>query len=176
MTKSNPSSDYQIRARLLNSLGIYPEGKNSGLVACSSPRKSKNSERVVGDDACQMDETPVIIEQTLKPLEDEQSKGDDHSTTSSQTSRKIAFDTRVVVMCIPSHTEYSKRIKKSIWSNSQEIKIIFSFQANDGRKKVPSSIGMRRSVETSALLKFRAENQVPRNVEKMVQVRPKKAR
>lgn len=51
------------------------------------------------------------------------------------------------------------------------IELCSDFQANDARKKVPSSLGMRRSVETSALLKFRAEVQVPRNVEKMVKVR-----
>lgn len=32
---------------------------------------------------------------------------------------------------------------------------------------MPSSIGMRRSVETSALLKFRAENTVPKRIEAM---------
>ncbi|XP_059089942.1 diphosphomevalonate decarboxylase-like isoform X2 [Tigriopus californicus] len=39
--------------------------------------------------------------------------------------------------------------------------------ANDGQKKVPSSIGMKRSVGTSELLKFRAENTVPKRIEAM---------
>ena len=40
--------------------------------------------------------------------------------------------------------------------------------AEDARKKVPSSVGMRRGVETSELLKFRAEEVVPRRADDMV--------
>ena len=41
--------------------------------------------------------------------------------------------------------------------------------ANDSRKKVPSSNGMKLGVETSEYLKFRAEAIVPNRVEKMVE-------
>ena len=45
------------------------------------------------------------------------------------------------------------------------------FQANDARKKVGSTKGMQTSVETSKLLKFRAEQIVPIRIEEMVEVR-----
>ena len=39
--------------------------------------------------------------------------------------------------------------------------------AEDARKKVPSSVGMRRGVETSELLRFRAEKIVPKRADEM---------
>ena len=39
--------------------------------------------------------------------------------------------------------------------------------AEDARKKVPSSVGMRRGVETSELLRFRAEQIVPKRADEM---------
>ena len=39
--------------------------------------------------------------------------------------------------------------------------------AEDARKKVSSSVGMRRGVETSELLRFRAEKVVPRRADDM---------
>ena len=45
-----------------------------------------------------------------------------------------------------------------------------SFQANDARKKVGSTKGMQTSVKTSQLLKFRAEQIVPKRIEEMVKV------
>ena len=39
--------------------------------------------------------------------------------------------------------------------------------AEDARKKVPSSVGMRRGVETSELLRFRAEEIVPKRADEM---------
>eukprot|EP00095_Tigriopus_kingsejongensis_P000617 snap_masked-scaffold1487_size38791-processed-gene-0.5 protein:Tk00617 transcript:snap_masked-scaffold1487_size38791-processed-gene-0.5-mRNA-1 annotation:"diphosphomevalonate decarboxylase" len=44
-----------------------------------------------------------------------------------------------------------------------------SMPANDGCKKVPSSIGMRRSVETSNLLKMRVEKCVPKRSEEAME-------
>lgn len=41
------------------------------------------------------------------------------------------------------------------------------FQASDSRKKVPSSTGMKLSVETSDLLKYRAAKVVPERVQAM---------
>lgn len=44
------------------------------------------------------------------------------------------------------------------------------FQANDARKKVGSTKGMQTSVQTSQLLKYRAEQIVPKRIEEMVKV------
>lgn len=41
-------------------------------------------------------------------------------------------------------------------------------QVNDLSKKVSSAIGMKRAVETSELLKYRAEVSVPRRVEEII--------
>jgi hypothetical protein len=49
---------------------------------------------------------------------------------------------------------------------------IYDFQANDARKKVGSTKGMQTSVETSKLLKFRAEQIVPNRIEEMIKVKP----
>lgn len=43
------------------------------------------------------------------------------------------------------------------------------FQVNDVKKKVSSAIGMKRGVETSELLKYRAEHCVPKRIEQMHQ-------
>ena len=40
--------------------------------------------------------------------------------------------------------------------------------ASDSRKKTPSSVGMKTSVETSELLKFRAETVVPQRTKQMI--------
>ena len=41
--------------------------------------------------------------------------------------------------------------------------------ASDSRKKTSSSVGMKNSVETSPLLKFRAEHCVPKRTREMIQ-------
>ena len=46
----------------------------------------------------------------------------------------------------------------------------FLIQVSDERKKVPSSVGMKRSVETSKLLQHRAKEVVPDRIRQMRQV------
>jgi len=52
----------------------------------------------------------------------------------------------------------------SHWPNMHALILV----ASDGRKKVPSTVGMRRSVETSHLFKIRANDIVPERTEQMV--------
>ena len=46
----------------------------------------------------------------------------------------------------------------------------FLIQVSDERKKVPSSVGMKRSVDTSKLLQHRAKEVVPDRIRQMRQV------
>merc|ERR1719150_1617810 len=52
----------------------------------------------------------------------------------------------------------------SHWPNMHALILV----ASNGRKKVPSTVGMRRSVETSHLFKIRAKDIVPDRTEQMV--------
>ena len=61
---------------------------------------------------------------------------------------------------------YEKFSEGKIDLQSIELRVLICV-AEDARKKVPSSVGMRRGVETSELLKFRAEEIVPRRADEM---------
>jgi hypothetical protein len=99
MTNSR-SSDDQIRMRLLRTLGID--------VMAIEPRVEKGF----------VDTQPrkiLIVDDPLElPLK--------YREESSPRSSRIQFNTTVTVVPIPSHSQYSNRIKKFMWSNSAEIR------------------------------------------------------
>lgn len=47
---------------------------------------------------------------------------------------------------------------------------IILLKVNDSKKKTSSTVGMRRSVETSELLKYRIKTCVPERTEQIIQV------
>ncbi|XP_015604363.1 diphosphomevalonate decarboxylase [Cephus cinctus] len=54
-------------------------------------------------------------------------------------------------------------VSPSHWPEMRVLVLV----VNDGRKKVSSALGMKRSIETSELLKYRAEHVVPRRANEM---------
>jgi hypothetical protein len=73
-----------------------------------------------GEDCCSIGmERPVT-----EPLKN----GDDASssmffTATRKKSSRIQFDSMVTVVRIPSHSDYSPRLKKDIWSSGNEIRM-----------------------------------------------------
>jgi hypothetical protein len=150
--------DHNIRARLLNRLGIY-QGlpvRQGGPSSCYSrtlqsqqhatPTISSSNPTTVGV----MRDNIVTFETTLKDNNDNNDNGgsgdqaffsfwssnppqhyEPLQTPSCQqtpttpntntTSKHIHFDSTVTVVHIPSHSQYSQRIKKCLWSSPFEI-------------------------------------------------------
>ena len=116
------SHDQAIRSNLLNRLGIY---KNASLRGNSDPPRYKQapirhghhssptksgSQSIIGKNAVPF----------LEPLKDDASS-QRSSFRVSRKSGRIHFNQEVSVMPIPSHHDYSSRIKKFLWSNGEEI-------------------------------------------------------
>jgi hypothetical protein len=99
MIEQNTPTDDHIRARLLRTLGIHPW-----------EQKIRSPERPLLSPSSLDKVVP-----TQQPL-----KNHDSSTPSKKDSR-IQFNCKVSVIPIPSHSRYSDRIKKKLWSNSKEI-------------------------------------------------------
>jgi hypothetical protein len=99
MIEQNTPTDDHIRARLLRTLGI-----RSGQQKTQGPKRALSSHSRL-----------IKIVPTHQPL-----KNHDMSTPSKKSSR-IQFNCNVSVVPIPSHSRYSDRIKKQLWSNSKEI-------------------------------------------------------
>jgi hypothetical protein len=99
MIEQNTPTDDHIRARLLRTLGIH-----SGEQEIKRPERALLS-RSSGDK----------VVPTQQPL-----KNHGISTKPKKDSR-IQFNCNVSVVPIPSHSRYSERIRKQLWSNSKEI-------------------------------------------------------
>ena len=97
----NPSSDFEIRDRLLRSLGIQ-KGERA------SPDKQQTAELPGTNRQWSTFQQPL---KTTYP--------DD--TVKNDKSSRIQFNTHVTVIQIPSHSQYSNRIKQRLWSNREEI-------------------------------------------------------
>ena len=63
----------------------------------------------------QYDDEMMPLEQPLKT--------NDESMLEPRKGSRIKFKTTVMILPIPSHSEYSKKVKKVIWSDNAEIKL-----------------------------------------------------
>jgi hypothetical protein len=108
MIATQSSSDFEIRARLLSSLGIR------AAVEVVAQKQAIQPDKQIFDRSLLRNGVP-----TSEPLK--VSKDDDYWLPLKKSS-KIQFDSSVKVVHIPSHSQYSSRIKKHIWSNPREIK------------------------------------------------------
>mmetsp|Transcript_23228 Transcript_23228/g.37785 ORF Transcript_23228/g.37785 Transcript_23228/m.37785 type:complete len:160 (+) Transcript_23228:240-719(+) len=113
MTRHNDSTnrtsrDEAIRSRLLNRLGIH---KTTAL-SMSAPEASS----IV---LYSRPDVPVFRE-SLNDSHEEHSRRPHHVRRPSR-KRLVRFDSAVMVKPIASHTTYSKRIKRTIWTDAQEL-------------------------------------------------------
>eukprot|EP00532_Pseudo-nitzschia_australis_P006908 CAMPEP_0168165210 /NCGR_PEP_ID=MMETSP0139_2-20121125/1365_1 /TAXON_ID=44445 /ORGANISM="Pseudo-nitzschia australis, Strain 10249 10 AB" /LENGTH=144 /DNA_ID=CAMNT_0008082311 /DNA_START=187 /DNA_END=621 /DNA_ORIENTATION=- len=95
-------SDDQIRLRLIRSLGINHSSKSSTYSQMMHSSKQKN----------------ILTARTQEiPL-----KNHCRNKTAPKADSKIQFNSVVKAMPIPSHQDYSNRVKRLIWSNGTEIR------------------------------------------------------
>lgn len=97
-------SDDQIRYRLIRSLGI-------------------NSSKSPSSKMLNMHRRNLLNESTQEvPLKNHCGGGGCKADLHDSRARSIQFNTVVKSMPIPSHLDYSDRVKRLIWSNGKEIK------------------------------------------------------
>ena len=101
------NNDDHIRARLFRKLGI------DAMVAES--KYASDAEMTKCQQRKMLDETVVALEEPLK-------FHGEPSGSARRNGARIKFNPVVKVLTISSHSMYSDRIKKVIWSNSAEIK------------------------------------------------------
>eukprot|EP00542_Grammatophora_oceanica_P017962 CAMPEP_0194046626 /NCGR_PEP_ID=MMETSP0009_2-20130614/22006_1 /TAXON_ID=210454 /ORGANISM="Grammatophora oceanica, Strain CCMP 410" /LENGTH=196 /DNA_ID=CAMNT_0038691995 /DNA_START=64 /DNA_END=654 /DNA_ORIENTATION=+ len=127
MTQRKATQDDQIRAKLLNRLGIYEsiEGSNAPATAAQNRRLRILRGMGVGytikpspPDGSAVRPPLGGVASHAEPLKTGSSAS---PTTRRNKSSKIAFQDEVDVIPIPMRTEYSDRIKSRIWSNRFEL-------------------------------------------------------
>lgn len=113
--------DDEIRARLLNTLGIRKEADD------------RMGERVLGGTSSSAATAVVsLLEQegpqkrmSLNDSAEHRSSNNDNKgllpKRRSSRKRVVKFDTDVLVQPIPSHRQFSKRIKRTLWTNREEL-------------------------------------------------------
>lgn len=124
----NESQDQQIRARLLNRLGIYdaPATLQSGQTPMTAAQHRRlRILRGMGV-GYTLHPSPPDGSAVRLPLDgvkpfQEPLKADAPPAPDAKKSRRIAFHDEVEVMPIPTRYEYSDRIKSRIWSNRHEL-------------------------------------------------------
>lgn len=127
VVKGTAAQDKQIRARLLNRLGIYGDGP--AIVAASQPLTAAQHRRHrilrgLGVGGYTLKPSPPDGSAVRNPLDGvvptkEPLKVD--GVPAGRKTTRIAFSEDVEVMPIPTRYEYSDRIKSRIWSNRHEL-------------------------------------------------------
>ena len=122
------AQDKQIRARLLNRLGIYGAVETPTIAAATQPLTAAQHRRHrilrgLGAGGYTLKPSPPDGSAIRNPLEGvmpttERLKADG---TPAERKTRIVFSEDVEVMPIPTRYEYSDRIKSRIWSNRHEL-------------------------------------------------------
>jgi hypothetical protein len=128
------SHDHVIRAKLLNRLGIHKNvAVRNSNVDCPRQKHKHTEIRSIGTSiSTTTSGSRSIVDNVVpffEPLKDHQTRNETTIRLARRQGR-IHFNTDVTVLPIPSHHEYSSRIKKFLWSNGEEI------QENAARNRI----------------------------------------
>jgi uncharacterized membrane protein len=99
-----------IRSRLLFKLGIQKSLTDANAIVASTPDPGVNLLR--------RDDRPVFRQSLNDSSEENLRTSQPHRTS---RKRLVKFDTDVLVQPIASHKNYSKRIKKTLWADREEL-------------------------------------------------------
>lgn len=133
LPKRKVGHEQEIRARLLNRLGIYdtPAGSSQPTTAAQTRRSKILRGMGVGYaiQPCPPDERPdgSAIRPRLgsvTPFQEKLKFGQEpstHKTKAKKQPTRIVFEEDVRVIPIPMRTEYSERVRSRIWSNRFEL-------------------------------------------------------
>ena len=103
-------SDDQIRHRLIRSLGITNSSTRNIRLMMANNNNNNNKQK------------NILTASTQEvPLKNHCS-GNSNSNNNKPDSTRIQFNSVVQSMPIPSHLDYSDRVKRLIWSNGTEIR------------------------------------------------------